>query len=160
MAHRKGSGRDVNVVPVVSSVADPGCLFRIPDPTFFHPGFRIRTVSIPDPGSASQNLSFLTPKNQKKWFLSSRKYDPGCSSRIRMLTFYPSRIQGSKRHQIPDPDPGTGSATLVVSIKNYLCRSHLGLKPFVALLWPPFFAIKKVPYRVPRTFVETNNRHT
>jgi hypothetical protein len=24
------------------SVADPGCLSRIPDPTFFHPGSRIR----------------------------------------------------------------------------------------------------------------------
>jgi hypothetical protein len=32
------------------SVADPGCLSRIPDPTFFHSGSRIRTVSIPDPG--------------------------------------------------------------------------------------------------------------
>ncbi len=44
----------------------------------------------------------------KKLFLSSRKYDPGCSSRIRI--FNPSRI--------PDPgvnkalDPGSGSATL------------------------------------------------
>ncbi len=63
---------------------------------------RIRTVSIPEPGSASKNLSILTPK---KWFLSSRKYNPGCLSRIRMLTFYPSRIQGSKRHRIPDLDP-------------------------------------------------------
>jgi hypothetical protein len=46
----------------------------------------------------------------QKRFLSSKKYDPGCSSRIRMLTFsHPrSRIQGSKRHLIPDP----GSATL------------------------------------------------
>ncbi len=43
--------------------------------------------------------------NPKKWFLSSKKYDPGCSSRIQILTFYPSRIQGSKRHRIPDPDP-------------------------------------------------------
>jgi hypothetical protein len=32
-----------------------------------------------------------------------RVVHPG--SRIRMLTFYPSRIQGSKRHPIPDPDP-------------------------------------------------------
>jgi hypothetical protein len=39
--------------------------------------------------------------NQKKMFLSSRKYDPGCSSRI--LTFYPSR--GLKRPRIPDPEP-------------------------------------------------------
>ena len=69
---------------VFCSVADPGCLSQIPDPTFFHPGSRIRTVSIPDPGSASKNLSILTPKKQKKWFLSSRKYDPGCSSRIRI----------------------------------------------------------------------------
>ncbi len=36
-------------------------------------------------------------------FLSSRKYDPGCSSRMRILIFYPS--------QIPDPggQKGTGS---------------------------------------------------
>ncbi len=129
---------------------------------------RIRTVSIPDLGSASKNLSILTKKKTKKWFLSSRKYDPGCSSRIRMPmpskmniqhfkrwkfcpffnflgNFFPSwiqirnlyadpdpyptaqinadpdmdpdpkpcrlsthpgsRVQGSKRHRIPDPDP-------------------------------------------------------
>ena len=88
-------------------MADPGCFSRIPDPTFFHPGSRIRTVSIPDPGSASKNLSILTPKKTKKWFLSSRKYDPGCSSRIPDpdADFYPSRI--------PDPgyrgQKGTGS---------------------------------------------------
>ncbi len=65
-----------------SSVADPGCLSRIPDMTFFHPG------------SASKNLNSFT---QKKGFLSSRKYDPGCSSRIRIMDFYPhgSRIPGS-----------------------------------------------------------------
>jgi hypothetical protein len=34
-----------------------------PDPTFFHPGSRIQTVSIPDPGSTSKNLSILTQKN-------------------------------------------------------------------------------------------------
>jgi hypothetical protein len=32
-----------------------------------------------------------------------RVVHPG--SRIRMLTFYPSRIPGSRRHRIPDPDP-------------------------------------------------------
>ncbi len=73
-----------------------------------YPGFQIRLFF--HPGSASKNISILTPKKPKKfkkWFLSSRRYDPGCSSRIRMLTFYPpgSRIQGSKRHRIPDPDP-------------------------------------------------------
>jgi hypothetical protein len=59
-----------------SSVADPGCLSdpgsdffpsQIPDPNCLHPR------------SASKNLSILTPK---KWFLSSRKYYPGCSFQI------------------------------------------------------------------------------
>ncbi len=49
-----------------SSVADPGCLSRIPDPTFFHPGSRIRTVSIPDPGSSSKNLSKKAKKMVSK----------------------------------------------------------------------------------------------
>jgi hypothetical protein len=75
-----------------TSVADPGCLSRIPDPTFY-------SSWIPDPnflhpGSTSENLRIVTQK-------SSRKYDPGCSSRI--WNFYPSRIQKSKRHWIPDP---------------------------------------------------------
>jgi hypothetical protein len=75
---------------------------RIPDPTFFHPDSRVRTVSIPDPGSSSKNLSILTPKKAKKWFLSSKKYDPGCSSRIPDpdADFLPSRI----------PDPGVKKA--------------------------------------------------
>jgi hypothetical protein len=59
-----------------SEMLIPDRVYSIPDPNFF----------IPDPGSASKNISILTPK---KWFLNSRKYDPGCSSRIR----------------IPDPDP-------------------------------------------------------
>jgi hypothetical protein len=68
----------------ISSVADPGCLSRIPDPTFFHPGSRIPTVSIPDPGSRIliKEFKYFNPKKAKKWFLSSKKYDPGCSSRI------------------------------------------------------------------------------
>ncbi len=68
----------------VYSVADPGCLTRIPDPNFSHPGSRIRP---------SKNLSILTQKN---WFLRSWKYDPDGSSRIRSLTFYPSRTTGSR----------------------------------------------------------------
>jgi hypothetical protein len=83
------------------SVADPGCLsrirlFSIPDPNCLHPGSRIRIKEF---------KYFNPPKKPKKWFLSSRKYDTGCSSRIRMLIFYPSRIQGPKRHRIPDPEP-------------------------------------------------------
>jgi hypothetical protein len=43
-----------------------------------------------DFGSASRNLSIFSSKN---CFLSSRKYDPGCSSRIRILILF----------RIPDP---------------------------------------------------------
>jgi hypothetical protein len=64
-----------------TSVRELGCLFQccgsgmfIPDPrSDFFPS-RIRTVSIPEPGSASKNLSISTQKKPKKWFLSSRKY--------------------------------------------------------------------------------------
>ncbi len=71
----------------------------IPDPgSNFFPS-RIRTVSIPDPGSSSKNLSILTRKKAKKWFLSSKKYDPGCSSRIRMLTFSHPGSRGQKSTQ-------------------------------------------------------------
>jgi hypothetical protein len=50
-----------------NSVADPGCLSRIPDPNFYHPGSeffpsRIRIFFITDPGSASKDLSILTQK--------------------------------------------------------------------------------------------------
>jgi len=72
--------------------------------------------------------------NPKKLYLSFRKYDPGCSSRIRILTFYPSGI--------PDPggQKGTGSRILrntgrtVLSYaaplfkqKNYIGRSGSAL---------------------------------
>jgi hypothetical protein len=54
-------------------IPDPGSDFfpsRIPDSNCLHPG------------SSSKNLSILTPKKAKKWFLSYKKYDPGSSSRI------------------------------------------------------------------------------
>ncbi len=54
---------------------------------------------ITDPGSSSK---YLTPKKQNNWFLISKKYDPGCSSRIPdpAADFLPSRI----------PDPGVKKA--------------------------------------------------
>ncbi len=70
------------------SIQVKGPVLRIRD---VYPGSRIRLFSISDPGtelspsripdpvSASKNLSILTPK---KLFLSSKKYDLGCSSRI------------------------------------------------------------------------------
>jgi hypothetical protein len=38
------------------AVADPGCLSRIPDPNFTHPGFRIPDLGsrIPDPKTATK----------------------------------------------------------------------------------------------------------
>ncbi len=73
---------------------------------------RIQICFIPDPGSASKNLSILT----QKLFLSSRKYDSDCSSRIRIPdtdpNFLPIPNPGSrdkKRHRL---EPGSGSATL------------------------------------------------
>ncbi len=72
----------------------PGSVFSIPDPNFFHRGSRI-------------SIKEFNYFSKKKIFFSSRKCDPGCSSRIRILYFYPSRsrIQGSKRHRNLDPDP-------------------------------------------------------
>jgi hypothetical protein len=48
-------------------------------------------------------------------------------SRIRMLTFYPSRIQGSKRHRIPDPDPQ--HCVLAASQSACLCLFSQSLLP-------------------------------
>jgi hypothetical protein len=58
---------------------------------------------------------------------------------IRMLTFYPSRLQGSKRHRIPDPDPQhcrkykkltlvrslTAAFSVQISLQNNSCLSVL-----------------------------------
>ncbi len=74
-------------------------MFSIPDPIF----------PMPNAGSLIR-IKECNYFNSKKLFLSSLKYDPGCSSRIRILIFYPSRIPdpGVKKA----PDPGSGSATL------------------------------------------------
>ncbi len=87
-------------------ILDPGSDFfpsRIPDPNCLHPGSRILIKEF---------MYFNPQTNPKKLFLSSKKYDPGCSSRIPDpdSDFLPipdpgSRIQGSKRHPILDPDP-------------------------------------------------------
>jgi hypothetical protein len=109
------------------SVADPGYLSRIriflsriPDPNVFHPRSRIRI----------KEFKYFNPK---KWFTSSRKYDPGCSSRIWILIFYPSRIPGVKKAQIPDL--GSGSATLpLIQNQSLLFCSHV---PRISALLDP-----------------------
>jgi hypothetical protein len=68
----------------------------IPDLNFFHPGSEFFLSRIPNRNFFQFRIHPIRIKefklfNHKKWFLST------CSSRMRILTFYPSRI--------PDPDP-------------------------------------------------------
>jgi hypothetical protein len=63
-----------------TSVADPEL-----NQIFFHPGSEFYPSRI--------RITEFKYFNPKKWFLSSRNYDSGCSSRIRILTFYSSRIR-------------------------------------------------------------------
>ncbi len=104
-------------------MADPGCLSRIPLFSIPDPGSEL-CISIPDPGS-SKNLSILTPKKAKKWFLSSKKYDPGCSFRIPDpdADFFPSRIPDPGVKKAPNP----GSATLPLRILTHLDLLGFGL---------------------------------
>ncbi len=128
----------------ISSFADPGCLARILDPgskffpsripdlgsKFFHPGSLVWIFSIPDPGSRMRIKEFKY-FNQKKWFLSSQKYEfsildldhgsgswlftyPGSQSWIPILDPR-SRIQRSKRHRIPD----SGSRIRICNTGNF-----------------------------------------
>jgi hypothetical protein len=60
--------------------ANAGTLFKnelIPDSNFYIPDLGSEFFH-PGSGSAFKNLSILTPK----LFISFKKYDPGCSSRI------------------------------------------------------------------------------
>ncbi len=96
---------DPHLLLTVGSSQCCGSGMFIPDPgSDFFPS-RIRTVSIPDLGSSSKNLSILTPQKSKKWFLSSKKYDPGCSSRIPDpdANFLPSRIPHPGVKKAPNP---------------------------------------------------------
>ncbi len=62
------------------------CPSWIPDPNCLHPGSRIRI----------KEFKYFNPKKTKKWFLTSKKYDPGCSS----------RIPDPDADFLPIPDPG------------------------------------------------------
>jgi hypothetical protein len=93
-----------------SRIQDPGSKFFpswIPDPRFeFFPS------QILDSGCISKNLSILTKKNGFSALRNMiRVFHPGSGSQIWILTFYlswipildpRSRIQGSKRHRIPN----------------------------------------------------------
>jgi len=68
----------------------------IPDPNCLHPESRILI----------KEFKYFNPqKSKKKWFLSSKKYDPGCSSRISDpdADFFPSRIPDPGVKKTPNP---------------------------------------------------------
>jgi|LakMenEpi03Aug12_release.lakeMendotaPanAssembly.Ray.scaffolds.fasta_scaffold1121098_1 hypothetical protein len=96
----------------------------VPDPNFFHPGFRIQDQIDSGFRIRIKNLSILT----KKLFLSVGKYDLGCSSRIRMeldLDFLPiPRIKKAS-------DPGSGSATLIFGYYSIFLFSFVNNLPFL-----------------------------
>ncbi len=84
------------------------CMLRIRD---VYPGSQVQILSSriqgqKDSGSRIRirikNLSIFNPKNTFS-ALGNMIRDVHPGSRIRILIFYPSRIQGSKRHQSPDP---------------------------------------------------------
>ena len=114
---------------IPTSVADLGCLSRIPDPKtamkdrgekifvvlpFFwsHKYHKIEVFNFwngeeKNLGQFSKNYRTFYPK---KLSLSSQKYGfgiryPGSEIRDPEKTYSVSRIPGSKRHRIPDPDP-------------------------------------------------------
>jgi hypothetical protein len=104
-------------------------LMRIRDPES-----GMETVRIRDPGwkKVRSGIRNKHPGSAtlKKWFPSSRKYDPVCSSRIGILTL-PIPDPGVKKA----PDPGSGSAALfsifstgtvryLLIHKQFLCSGH------------------------------------
>jgi hypothetical protein len=52
----------------LNSVADPGCLSQIPDPTFFNPGSWIPDPNCLHPGSRIliKEFKYFNPKKSKK----------------------------------------------------------------------------------------------
>jgi hypothetical protein len=118
---RKKTGQIFRIT--VSIVADPGCLSRIL--IFTHPGSRISDpkIVIPVPFFCSHKFHkivnyFIFEMPKKKIWANFQRiielftqkivtklskiwvWDPGSGK-----SYSGSRIQGSKRHRIPDPDP-------------------------------------------------------
>ncbi len=146
---------------VTKLIATPFLPKRPPRPILQIRNFFYIKFSVADPDPPDQHVfgppgSELSPSrirmkefkyfNPKKWILSSRKYDPGCSSRIWMLTLYPSRIPGSKRHRIPETQhcgqvPGTTQKEVhwqAVGSKIYPTTLRIRIRPESAL----FFRIR------------------
>jgi hypothetical protein len=107
-----------------SSVADPGCLSRIL--ISIHPGSRIqkqqqkRGVKCIRKNFNQFSKNYITV-SQNMGHLSSQKYGFGFWDPEK--TYSQSRIQGSKRHQIPDPNPLFFRAKL-----SHACKFACGIR--------------------------------
>jgi hypothetical protein len=113
-------------------IPDPGSWIQIFPSWIPDPRFEFFPSRILDPGCISKNLSILTKKNG---FSALRNIiwviHPGSRSRIWILTIYlsqipildpRSRIQGSKRHRIPDP----GSQIRIGNIGDFVFAQDVG----------------------------------
>ncbi len=126
---------------VISSVADPGCLSRIPDPDFYpsrisHPGSRIQKHQLKRGVQQIVIILFCSHKFQKiesyfifelvNWANFQRIIEVFTHKNFTILSkiWFGIRDPGSGKNlfRIPDPgvkkapDPGSGSATLVISL--------------------------------------------
>jgi hypothetical protein len=90
---------NLTLVDFIMSVA-----YFLPVPKIFIPYPESSVEKDPRSGSASINFKYFNPKT---CYLSSRKYDPRCSSRIQFFFNYPGSIPdpGVKKHRIQDADP-------------------------------------------------------
>jgi hypothetical protein len=87
----------------------PDRIFSILDPNSFRPESRSRI--------RVKEFKYFYPK---KSFLCTRKYDLACSSRIQILSFYPSRIPDPGVKKAPDPESATLSVfTLIYFLNKY-----------------------------------------
>ncbi len=107
----------------------------IPDPgSDFFPS-RIRTVSIPDPGSSSKNLSILTPKKAKEMVSKLQKIwsglfipDPGSGCWLSPIPDPGYRGQKGTQSRIPDPDPQHWHVVHCSQFLFLISDTHLRIK--------------------------------
>ncbi len=118
-----------------SIVADPGCLFRIPDPNFFHPGsyvFHPRSYVF-HPRSRNR-LGEFKYFNPKKWFLSNQNPDPGLKTRIILLTHPGSRGQKGTGSRIRNTAAETSQMDLEMAAAPVTARADGGIVTNVGIV--------------------------
>ncbi len=105
----------------LSRIPDPGCLSRIPDPTFFHPRSRIPDPNCLHPGSRIliKEFKYFNPKESKKMVSKLKKIwsglfipDPGSGCWLSPIPDPGSRGQKGTQSRIPDPQHWSSLAHL------------------------------------------------